>query len=253
MPSNPLTPEPRATSYRDPRASAQQFVNRNPLMGSSTGATGSSSILPNDYVGRSQVSSPLSFDVQGSARRRVDNVTASSQRIRQIYESGVRAKRERAAQERQASVSGLGTDYIEGATVRGAGRAWQSDGRLSESRNALLKEASSYLGTRYVLGGRSYRGIDCSGLVMNVYNKFGFGITQHHAGVQGRTIPGVRTSLRNLRPGDIVAWKDGSHIAIYAGNGEIIEAANPRRGTLRRRLWADPSAVYGIAVRLPGE
>src|SRR5690606_5971125 len=112
---------------------------------------------------------------------------------------------------------------------------------------------SSYLGTPYVLGGTSYRGIDCSSLVMMVYNQLGFNITRHSATWQCKNIPGVRTSIANLRPGDIVAWKDGSHIAIYAGNGEIFEAANPQRGTLRRKLWANPNAVYGIALRLPGE
>jgi cell wall-associated NlpC family hydrolase len=50
-----------------------------------------------------------------------------------------------------------------------------------------------------------------------------------------------------------VAWKDGSHIAIYAGNGEIIEAANTRVGTVRRKIWASPDQLFGIAVRLPGE
>jgi len=87
---------------------------------------------------------------------------------------------------------------------------------------------------------------------MSVYNQAGYDISQHSAGWQGRNIPGVRTSVDNLQPGDIVAWKDGSHIAIYAGNGMIWDAAR-RTGTSLRQLWAPQSAVYGIKLRFPGE
>ena len=125
-------------------------------------------------------------------------------------------------------------------------------GELSSSRQQVLKDTASYAGTRYQLGGTTARGIDCSGLVMSVYNKAGFDISQHSAGWQGRNIPGVRTAVNNLQPGDIVAWKDGSHIAIYAGNGMIWDAAS-RTGTSMRQLWAPQSAVYGIKLRFPGE
>ena len=133
------------------------------------------------------------------------------------------------------------------------GNAYTPDGSLSAARNQALRTATSYLGDPYVLGGTSHRGIDCSGLVMAVYDQFGFGryLDSHLAGHQARAIPGVRTSIANLRPGDLVAWNDGSHIAIYAGNGYIIEAANERVGTVRRKLWS--SDVFGIALRLPGE
>lgn len=143
-------------------------------------------------------------------------------------------------------------DYQGGLASDQTGEAFNADGSLSDSRRTVLQSASSYRGTPYQLGGTTARGIDCSGLVMAVYNQLGYGISQHSAGWQGRNIPGVRTSINNLRPGDIVAWKDGSHIAIYAGNGEIIDASRSR-GTSRRPLWTSTDNVYGIALRLPGE
>lgn len=183
--------------------------------------------------------------VQASAQRRMDAISSTNSRLKALTNQIAAQK---AAQQafggRVAGTRGAGG---------GLGNAWKPDGSLSDARNKVLQIASSYLGTPYVLGGTSYKGIDCSGLVMMVYNQLGFNITRHSATWQGKNIPGVRTNIANLRPGDIVAWKDGSHIAIYAGNGEIIEAANPRRGTLRRKLWANPNAVYGIALRLPGE
>lgn len=174
----------------------------------------------------------------------LEKLKASGQRIALYQQMGAQRRTRAATAGRQFGSSGGG----------GVGQAWQPNGKLSASRNRALSLASSYLGSRYILGGTSKNGIDCSGLVMMVYNQLGYKINMHSAGWQGRNIPGVRTqNINKLRPGDIVAWKDGSHIAIYAGNGQIIEAANPRVGTVRRRIWANPSQIYGIMLRLPGE
>ena len=227
-----------------PTDSVAQFANQKPVFAGRPG-TQPTSFLPGDRVGGLSRSPGSQVSLTGqSAKRTTDNVKASAERMRGIFQAN-----QRKAQSAQQG----GSEGPSFGNMKNAGAAWQTDGQLSNSRNALLQDASSYLGSRYVLGGRSYKGIDCSGLVMNVYNKLGFGITQHNATWQGRNIPGVRTSINNLRPGDIVAWRDGSHIAIYAGNGQIIEAANPRVGTVRRNIWANPSQIYGIAVRLPGE
>lgn len=138
------------------------------------------------------------------------------------------------------SGGGLGASYD---------KRYNTNNGLSAARNQALATATSYLGTPYRLGGLSHQAIDCSGLVIAVYAQMGFRVP-HNARIQGQ-IMGQRTSVANLRPGDLVAWNNGSHIAIYAGNGQIIEAANPRVGTVRRRLWS--SAVYGVRLRLPGE
>lgn len=149
--------------------------------------------------------------------------------------------------------AGASNKGVAGATNTysgGGASGYQNDGNLDAARNQVLKTATSYLGTRYQLGGTSHQAIDCSGLVMAVYAQMGFNNLPHNARIQGQ-IMGQRTSVANLRPGDLVAWNDGSHIAIYAGNGQIIEAANPRVGTVRRKLWSN--AVYGVRLRLPGE
>lgn len=129
---------------------------------------------------------------------------------------------------------------------------WGGNASLSKARNEALSKAFSYVGDRYVLGGTSHAGIDCSGLVMAVYDAFGYGkyVDSHNARIQGQSIPGVRTSVRNLVPGDIVAWNDGSHIAIYAGNGMIVAAASPGEGVKYQPVWGN---VTGIHLTLPGE
>lgn len=176
------------------------------------------------------------LNILAGVKRRKDEAAAAAARAAQAQPVSV-------PQQPQQPAGGSG----------GSGQAYTPSGGLSSSRNQALATASSYLGSRYVLGGTSHSGIDCSGLVMMVYDQFGFGryLDSHLAGHQARAIPGVRTRVSNLRPGDLVCWNDGSHIAIYAGGGQIIEAANERVGTVRRRLWS--SDVFGIALRLPGE
>lgn len=158
-------------------------------------------------------------------------------------------------------VSGAGRSQL--ATARADGynlsagnydRTYHYNNAYTADRNSALSQAYSWLGTHYVLGGeRNQVAVDCSGLVQAVYSKFGFNIPLHSAEHEKDTIPGVRTSFANLQPGDLVCWKDGSHIAIYAGHGEIIEAANTRVGTVRRELWDSPNNVVGIHLTFADE
>jgi peptidoglycan DL-endopeptidase CwlO len=155
-----------------------------------------------------------------------------------------------AAAQRKAVGGGLAVGGDQQGTIDS--NVYNPDGTLDSSRSKALGLASQLIGkTPYVFGGSSAKGIDCSGLVQYVYNQLGYKITQHSAGWEGKNIPGVRTTIDKLRPGDLVAWKDGSHIAIYAGNGRIIEAAHPGTTVRVHGLWSN--AVYGIALRLPGE
>ena len=211
------------------------------------------SILPgNRNVGLQDTGASANNSGAYWARRGLDTVKSDVDRINADFNSRLASfEQEKARQAAMAEANGTGN--IAYGDINAAGKAFDNFGNLSSSRQALLNDASSYIGSKYVLGGKTKQGIDCSGLVMAVYNKLGFNVSQHSAGWQGRSIPGVRTAVSNLRPGDIVAWKDGSHIAIYAGNGEIIEAANTRVGTVRRKIWASPDQLFGIAVRLPGE
>ena len=152
---------------------------------------------------------------------------------------------QQAAQQRKAAANPVGTS-------QGVGQPYKPDGSLSQSRNGVFQAASQYVNkTPYVWGGKTAKGTDCAGLVMMVYGQLGYDLGDYNKTRKLSTIPGVRTSLNNLRAGDIVAWKDGSHVAIYAGNGEIIEAAKPGTNVRRHKLWSND--VYGIALRLPGE
>lgn len=242
-----LLNDPSARFRRNPREVADEFRRTDPSVNRPDTMSGSLQPAFNDEP---QITSSSELSAQEPSWIDQQNQRLQDERSRSIQTmSGIIFDRQR----RQAQQGGYAADgSVQYGDVSQAGQAYQVDGNLSQARQNVLRKTSSYQGAPYQLGGRTAKGIDCSGLVMSVYNQAGFDISQHSAGWQGRNIPGVRTSVNNLRPGDIVAWKDGSHIAVYAGNGQIWDSSRSR-GTSLRPLWAPENQVYGIAIKLPGE
>jgi cell wall-associated NlpC family hydrolase len=152
------------------------------------------------------------------------------------------------------ATSGTGTtagaDFasaLDTATGTQAGSDAGSDG------NAVVTEARKFLGLPYVWGGNSpTKGVDCSGLVQQVYKHFGIELPRLSAD-QARSGRPV-ASMAEAKPGDLIAWNNSSrnngadHIAIYAGHGKMIEA--PRTG-LNVRLVDVPSTPDYIRRILP--
>ena len=98
----------------------------------------------------------------------------------------------------------------------------------SASGSKLVAQAAKYIGTKYVYGGTSPSGFDCSGLVQYSLRKLGVSISRSSRSQYGY---GTAVSRSNLQPGDLVFFSRGggiSHVAIYAGNDQVIHA--PRAG-----------------------
>lgn len=90
---------------------------------------------------------------------------------------------------------------------------------------AALAAAQQALGRPYVWGANGPNGFDCSGLMQWAYARAGVSLprTSQAQRYAGRMVP-----LSQALPGDLVAYRaDASHIAMYAGNGQVIHAPYP--------------------------
>jgi len=96
------------------------------------------------------------------------------------------------------------------------------------SGSKLVKEAEKYLGVKYVYGGTSPSGFDCSGLVQYCCRSLGVSVNRSASSQYSNGVPVAKS---NLQPGDLIFLSKGSrisHVVIYAGNGMVIHA--PRTG-----------------------
>lgn len=106
-------------------------------------------------------------------------------------------------------------------------------------RSKIVNAAMNMLGVPYVWGGEGSSGVDCSGLIQYVFNQFGIHLPRV-SNAQGTSGPMI--SLSDLQPGDLVATNNSTrnhgadHVAIYAGNGYIIEAPRPGLNVRRRKI-----------------
>jgi peptidoglycan DL-endopeptidase CwlO len=106
----------------------------------------------------------------------------------------------------------------------------------------IIHTARKYLGGRYVYGGSTPRGFDCSGFTRYVFAKLGVSLP-HNAEAQYRTVHHV--SRKQARPGDLIFFHHGSHVyhvGIWAGHGGLYHASHPGRRTGYEKLWT--SAVW---------
>jgi cell wall-associated NlpC family hydrolase len=136
-----------------------------------------------------------------------------------------------------------GTDFAAALDATTAARTTNGG---SADGQAVVDEARKYLGLPYVWGGTDpKKGMDCSGLVQVVYKNLGYDLPRISAD-QARAGRPV-ASLAEAQPGDVLAWDNSSrnngadHVALYIGDGKMIEAARPGTNIRISDVYGSPT------------
>lgn len=136
------------------------------------------------------------------------------------------------------------------AAVPGASGVAGTAGSAADGK--VLDAVQKYLGLPYIWGGNDpAQGLDCSSFVQNVYKDLGYTLPrvtwdQMNAGTQV-------ASLAQAQPGDLLFSHDGGHVAIYLGNGKVVDAPQPGQTIQIRDAWETDANLTTIRRILPTE
>jgi cell wall-associated NlpC family hydrolase len=119
--------------------------------------------------------------------------------------------------------------------------------RAGASGQRIVETARRFLGTEYLWGGMTVRGIDCSGLVQAVHRRFGL-LLPRNADQQEAALPEVPRAEASA--GDLVCFE--GHIAIVSSGDVIVHASGSAGRVVEEQIPEDLSArilsvrrVYG--------
>ena len=96
--------------------------------------------------------------------------------------------------------------------------------------DAVIRTAKKYIGTKYVFGGTTPKGFDCSGFLQYVFKQNGYTLPRT-ADEQYKLGKNIKTQ-KELVPGDLVFFstyeKGASHCGLYLGNGKFIHVSSSK-------------------------
>jgi len=140
--------------------------------------------------------------------------------------------------------------------------------RASLRRDSVVQLAREQLGRRYIFGGTTPSGFDCSGFLKYLMRAMGYELprTAAEQAQVGREVP---RDPSQLRPGDILTFGRGgrvTHVGMYIGNGRFIHASTgagriveanldrPASHLVRawygvRRLFSEDDTATAVAAR----
>jgi peptidoglycan DL-endopeptidase CwlO len=127
-----------------------------------------------------------------------------------------------------ASLTATQVTQVQGGTVNGGGGTTHDHykGPTSTQAEKAVAFVFNQLGCQYVYGatGPCSAGFDCSGLMMSAWASAGVTIPRDTYS-QWAALPHI--SLNDLQPGDLLYYNGIGHVAMFVGNGMIIDAPAP--------------------------
>ncbi len=136
---------------------------------------------------------------------------------------------------RRAAAAKKSVQKIAKATAK-ANKKGKSYHLTAEDKKKLLDYAKYFKGGKYIWGGTTPKGFDCSGYVQYLYKKSKINLPRTAWAQSKRGMP---VDKKNLEKGDLLFFltdkKRGipvTHVGIYIGNGEFIHAASKKKGII---------------------
>lgn len=119
----------------------------------------------------------------------------------------------------------VSSDYM---SVSPSGDVYAQTLSADNGATAIIDTAKSLLDTRYIYGGTTTNGFDCSGYVQYVFKENG--ITLERTAAQQYSYNGTSVSKSELQPGDLVFFSSSSqtvgHVGMYVGDGQFIHSSS---------------------------
>ncbi|MET8360583.1 NlpC/P60 family protein [Micromonospora sp. NPDC005171] len=121
----------------------------------------------------------------------------------------------------------------------------------SEAKNVPAVAGAAGTAVRYAFGaiGKPYKwaadgpdGYDCSGLTLAAWRAAGKSLP-HSARMQWSAVAHIGRG--DLRPGDLVFYSGLGHVALYVGDGQVIDAPSAGRNVLKRGMNMMSIQGYG--------
>ena len=202
---------------------------------------------------------PVSFGASGGPAA-IAAVTARIGAIESTFSSPMFAKSFSAAQSAlnvsASTTAGPSAEVLptgaSTASILGMATAGAPPAASSATADRVVARAREFIGVPYVWGAEQENAVDCSGLMVQVFEHFGIDVPRVS---RDQSQAGVAVSKENLRPGDMVFFDYSSsragvdHVGLYVGDGKMIHA--PRPGATVTEAPVDWSAFTNARRVIP--
>lgn len=145
-------------------------------------------------------------------------------------ESSTSAERQTASTERETTSTA--------ATVQTSAETTAAPTAVGGNVAAVANSMAA--GKTYVYGGNSGSAVDCSSFAQQVLAAMGKSIPRTTYAQMA-----AGTQVSDPQPGDLVFFNGGSHVGVYIGNGQMVDALNPSEGVKQRAVSYVNGSVTG--------